>query len=213
MSDLLLLIGICLVIGSFWYGRKHVDAELHTLNKVKKEVSQAKEDVNLLIKELNEVSEQVVENIAGKIKTLQESTTKELNAQKTPIAPIAPNEPKEVEEPPVAHTSILVHSGSEPSDKVQKVVSILESRNKEREREHYADIMRKPGRKKEINQSKEPQPTVNPNLAKSAKHQAVYSLAELGYSTEQIAKQMSIGVGEVALILQLKHKGEEVNGI
>lgn len=52
----------------------------------------------------------------------------------------------------------------------------------------------------------EPGPEVPP------KHQMVYAMAKLGYSEEDIAKQLSIGRGEVRLILQLKRKGEEANG-
>jgi hypothetical protein len=44
------------------------------------------------------------------------------------------------------------------------------------------------------------------------KHQMVYAMAKLGYSEADIAKQLTVGRGEVRLILQLKRKGEEANG-
>lgn len=44
-----------------------------------------------------------------------------------------------------------------------------------------------------------------------AKHQMVYAMARLGYSVDEIARQMKIGKGEVNLMLQLKRKGEEGN--
>ncbi len=44
------------------------------------------------------------------------------------------------------------------------------------------------------------------------KQQMVYAMDKLGYSAEEIAKQLKIGKGEVKLILELKRKGEEANG-
>jgi len=53
--------------------------------------------------------------------------------------------------------------------------------------------------------------TGSPGQELTAKHQMVYALAQLGFSGEEIARQMNIGKGEVMLMLQLKRKGEEVN--
>ncbi|MHB9093677.1 MAG: DUF6115 domain-containing protein, partial [Eubacteriales bacterium] len=50
-----------------------------------------------------------------------------------------------------------------------------------------------------------------PDVEIPPKHQMVYAMAKMGYSEEDIAKQMKIGRGEVRLILQLKRKGEEAN--
>ncbi len=52
-------------------------------------------------------------------------------------------------------------------------------------------------------------PVVKPELP--AKHQMVYAMERLGYPEDEIARQMSIGKGEVSLILQIKRKGEELN--
>lgn len=43
------------------------------------------------------------------------------------------------------------------------------------------------------------------------KHLLVYNLAEMGYSEEEIAKELKMGKGEVSLLLQLRRKGEEGN--
>ncbi|KNZ70855.1 hypothetical protein Tfer_0535 [Thermincola ferriacetica] len=191
MSDLLLLIGLILVIGSFWSRRRFNEQEIKDLQKIKAEIVQAKEDVGSLMKELIGVSEQVVETISEKIKEAQ------VTVQNMPV--INPDQCTRAEE----------------ENKTGKIISLYETRSKEKERDiklqlAKKEVVQKPAVTKdsssEYPQEKLPQ-------AVPAKHQAVYSLAEMGYTVDQIAKQMSIGKGEVALILELKNKGEEINGI
>lgn len=44
-----------------------------------------------------------------------------------------------------------------------------------------------------------------------SRFETVYTLADLGYSISEIAKQLQMGKGEVELILSLRHKEENVN--
>lgn len=166
MVDLIFFIGVVLVCLSVWQYKRKSKADTDDLEHIQKQIHRAKEDINHLIKEMTEISEQVVDTITDKIKAAQEVAGKlEVSTQ---------NKQGEQANPSFASKAA----------KESKVIHLMDNRIAQ-----------------------------NSVAGTTSKHQDVYALSDLGYSPEEIARKLAIGKGEVALILELKFKGEEVNGL
>lgn len=198
MVNFLAAAGLVFVILAFWLGRSQATREREELaeyKKIKDELGKAKIEVSSLLEQLKAVSEKVVEEITTTVHETRRSIKETAVSAIETKGPEQPNEnysgtlePLDNHREPQAGPGLNIKSAS-----VRK--TILFPRKKERS-------SAKPG-------------IVNPREAESdvpVKHQLIYTMANLGYQEAEIAKQLDLGRGEVRLILQLKRKGEEVNG-
>ncbi|PKM47595.1 MAG: hypothetical protein CVV03_02340 [Firmicutes bacterium HGW-Firmicutes-8] len=212
MVNLLIVIGIIFVGLSFWRGKvqsAQQQEEFEGLKQIRDELVEAKKEVGTLLEQIEVVSEKVVQEISAKVEEAK-LLEKEDNSSAIIEEDEEQDEPEEqdyddeyTDEPAdmdLAVRKALLNSPVTPRQKTNardaaKSKTIMFPRRKNM----FDDEQRLT-----VSQS---QPVTEP----SPKHQMVYAMAKLGYSEDEIAKQLKIGKGEVKLILQLKRKGEEAN--
>lgn len=194
MSNLLLILGIIFIGLALFKGRAQSAGEskdLAEFRQVRDELLEAKKEVGSLLEQLEQVSERIVEEITAKVKEVKKL---------------------EVRDVPRSTESNMHQAGTEAEQELRQSIAQMRESSRTRESRSGKTIMfprvkgavnAKPSdhdEKKEIVREMPP------------KHQMVYAMSQLGYSEDEIAKQMKIGKGEVSLMLQLKRKGEEANG-
>jgi len=212
LVNLLIVIGIIFVGLSFWRGKvqsAQQQEEFEGLKQIRDELVEAKKEVGTLLEQIEVVSEKVVQEISAKVEEAK-LLEKEDNSSAIIEEDEEQDEPEEqdyddeyTDEPAdmdLAVRKALLNSPVTPRQKTNardaaKSKTIMFPRRKNM----FDDEQRLT-----VSQS---QPVTEP----SPKHQMVYAMAKLGYSEDEIAKQLKIGKGEVKLILQLKRKGEEAN--
>lgn len=212
MVNLLIVIGIIFVGLSFWRGKvqsAQQQEEFEGLKQVRDELVEAKKEVGTLLEQIEVVSEKVVQEISAKV---EEAKLLEKEENSSAII-VEDEEQDELEE----HDYDDEYT-DEPADvdlAVRK--ALLNSPVTPRQKTNARDAAKSktimfPRRKNLFEDEQrltvsQSQPVTEP----SPKHQMVYAMTKLGYSEDEIAKQLKIGKGEVKLILQLKRKGEEAN--
>jgi len=212
LVNLLIVIGFIFVGLSFWRGKvqsAQQQEEFEGLKQIRDELVEAKKEVGTLLEQIEVVSEKVVQEISAKVEEAK-LLEKEDNSSAIIEEDEEQDEPEEqdyddeyTDEPAdmdLAVRKALLNSPVTPRQKTNardaaKSKTIMFPRRKNM----FDDEQRLT-----VSQS---QPVTEP----SPKHQMVYAMAKLGYSEDEIAKQLKIGKGEVKLILQLKRKGEEAN--
>jgi len=193
-------VGMIFVGLAFWKGKAQSAArqkELQEFKKVKEDLLEAKKEVGALLGSLETVSENVVEEITALVEEYK-TIEKEKPENDDSGPPEGPGEPDSIsdrtDQPEVTGTGGEVPS-QETAGPQGTAKTIM-----------FPRLQVNPARKKTVSPGKSENETELP-----AKHQMVYALANLGYTVDEIAKQMKTGKGETMLILQLKRKGEEVN--
>lgn len=208
MDYLLVTSGIALIIYALWRDRLKDDKqkkELDRYKQIQSELADAKKEVNVLLQQLEAASERIVEEISFGLEEIESTGQVWVDKmyRQSPVLTedISLNEnndevDKEVEtkitlkpNPP----TVLPQNSRTSKNISGKTVVFPTVKNNENKQKSFSEMSRS---------SQEQMPP---------KHQMVCSMAMMGYSEEEIAKQMSIGKGEVRLILKLKRKGEEAN--
>ncbi len=208
MVSLLIFIGILLVGLSFWIGKTESarqQEEFRQLNQTREELLTAKKEVGTLLEQIETVSEKVVQEISARVEEAK------LLDKEQRIPEGTDEENVELDEEIEEEIDREIEEEIDEGEKTRG--SVLQMRKKAYSEE---TAMGKkiifPWRKDNfINKGHS---AANKNLPANEtppKHQMVYAMDKLGYSSEEIAKQLKMGKGEVKLILQLKRKGEEVN--
>lgn len=203
MTNLLIILGVIFIVLAIRKGKVQsagTQGELLELKQVRDELAEAKKEVGSLLEQLEAVSEKVVGEISAKVEEVKlmdntrylygEQADEDDSAAEEPAADeLTEDEPIEdelVEREPAGAGAVGFSARGK---------TIIFPRRKENRME------KNPANTERIETTRELPP----------KHQMVYAMAKLGYSVEEIAKQMKIGKGEVSLMLQLKRKGEEAN--
>ena len=215
--------------------------ELDEYKKIRDDLAEAKKEVGSLLEQLEEVSEKVVAEITSAVEKVRDSkhagetkeqaedvsTPNETPASEAPDIETSDNkamlpddyldddDENEIDEPETVDGTpeVIVELSGKPTEIKTYHRGIPEPRPRKNNQQASGGrtilfprkVENYPEKPTAVNYS-EPGPEVPP------KHQMVYAMAKLGYSEADIAKQLSIGRGEVRLILQLKRKGEEANG-
>lgn len=212
MVNLLIVIGIIFVGLSFWRGKvqsAQQQEEFEGLKQIRDELVEAKKEVGTLLEQIEVVSEKVVQEISAKVEEAK-LLEKEDNSSAIIEEDEEQDEPEEqdyddeyTDEPADLDLAVRKALLNSPVTLRQKTNARDAAKSKTimfpRRKNMFDDEQRLT-----VSQS---QPVTEP----SPKHQMVYAMAKLGYSEDEIAKQLKIGKGEVKLILQLKRKGEEAN--
>ena len=210
MDYLLVTSGIAIIIFALWRDRLKEDKQKKVLDNYKQlqsDLAESKKEVDILLKQLESASERIVEEISFGLEEIESAAQKraaQLSQEKSPA--VAQN-----------------NSTNENNHEVEK--EVVREDVKENVKENSVQINERSGRNLANNTVVFPTLKSNENKQKNytdikqsnhqeqlpAKHPLVCSMASMGYSEEEIAKQMSIGKGEVSLILKLKGKGVEAN--
>jgi len=212
LVNLLIVIGIIFVGLSFWRGKvqsAQQQEEFEGLKQIRDELVEAKKEVGTLLEQIEVVSEKVVQEISAKVEEAK-LLEKEDNSSAIIEEDEEQDEPEEqdyddeyTDEPADLDLAVRKALLNSPVTLRQKTNARDAAKSKTimfpRRKNMFDDEQRLT-----VSQS---QPVTEP----SPKHQMVYAMAKLGYSEDEIAKQLKIGKGEVKLILQLKRKGEEAN--
>ena len=222
MTNLLLVLGIAFLGLALWKGRVNSAEEQKELNEyrqLRNELLEAKKEVGSLLGQLEQVSERVVEEITSKVREYKSLEVLD-NYRRNETPPILSGKTESSE------TEILMLNDDDEeyedeNDDAQVCLA-------EEVVRHSVERMRETTRSRSAVKGKTiifPRAKGTADVKNDAatgkkesasetppKHQMVYAMSKLGYSEEEIAKQMKIGKGEVNLMLQLKRKGEEANG-
>lgn len=212
MDYLLVTFGIAIIIFALWSDRlKEVNQKknLDNYKQLQSDLEDSKKEVEVLLQQLEAASERIVEEISFGLEEI-ESTAQKLAANMSPekitadTVQISTGENyDEVEVEKATHSQSMLRTNAETSVQVNGRTG-RNAANNTVVFPTLKGIENKQKNSAEIKQSH--------NLEQMPpKHQMVCSMAKMGYSEEDIAKQMSIGKGEVRLILKLKRKGEEAN--
>ncbi|MBU7008297.1 hypothetical protein [Phosphitispora fastidiosa] len=211
MVYLFIFLGVIFIALAVWRGRVCDvirQQEIQEYRQLKEDLRLARSDVEILLDQLENVSEKVVTDISAGIEEaelLKDLNSGEVSETDTGVALEADtgdankadtgdaNKADEGEAFAAKSRSLGVNSG--PASVMTKKINntIMFPRTSALPADDTADTAR-PG----LNQL-------------PAKHQMVYAMERLGYPEDEIARQMNIGKGEVSLILQIKRKGEELN--
>jgi hypothetical protein len=187
LFEILISIGVLFILIALWRGKVQSAArerELNELKQVRKQLTEAKQEVNALLEQLEIVSERVVEDITAKVEEVK-TVKAELNNQTTRV---------------IQATEVI------PTDIIEK-----EEVKTEVQPKNNTIIFPKIKKDSYKNHCKIPDIEYPPNEAPS-KQLMIFALAQLGYSPDDIAQHLKMGKGEVKLMLQLKLKGDEANG-
>lgn len=226
MTNLLLVLGIVFLGLALWKGRAQSAGEQKELNEFRQlrdELLEAKKEVGSLLGQLEQVSERVVEEITSKVREYKSLEALD-NSRRNETAAILSGKTDSSKSETLLPDDDYVEYEDEDDDEDNDSQALLA----EEVVRHSVERMRETIRPRSAIKGK----TIIFPRAKSAaevkytaaanrrepvnetppKHQMVYAMSKLGYSEEEIAKQMKIGKGEVNLMLQLKRKGEEANG-
>ena len=218
MVNLLIVIGIIFVGLSFWRGKvqsAQQQEEFEGLKQVRDELVEAKKEVGTLLEQIEVVSEKVVQEISAKV---EEAKLLEKEDNSSAIIEEDEEQDEQDEQDELEEQDYDDEYTDEPADMDPAVrKALLNSPVTPRQKTNARDAAKSktimfPRRKNMFDDEQrltvsQSQPVTEP----SPKHQMVYAMAKLGYSEDEIAKQLKIGKGEVKLILQLKRKGEEAN--
>lgn len=172
MDYAIIALGIIMLAWAFWqakFGRRNEAFTVSELKLLQEELARAKKDVDLLLNELNTVSEQVVNVISEKIREAEEVRI---------AAPVPP-----AVDPVAAETvERIARSAAKSQAKPKREPKVID-----------------------LNLHKQTQETAGARTA-GPRFETVYTLADMGYSISEIARQLQMGKGEVELILSLRHK-------
>jgi len=201
---LFIFLGVIFIALAVWRGRVSDvirQQEIQEYRQLKEDLRLARSDVEMLLDQLENVSEKVVTDISAGIEEaeiLKDLNLGEVTETHTGEAIEADKEDAiEADEGGTVETksrSLEVNSG--PASAMTKKINntIMFPRTSASPADDATGIARQ---------------VLKPELP--AKHQMVYAMERLGYPEDEIARQMNIGKGEVSLILQIKRKGEELN--
>lgn len=209
MENLLVGVGIAIILFSLWKdwaNETTLYKEKEESRRLLRELIHAKKEVRVLLDQLETVSEKIVDEISfgleeiklqvsSAVENRSEKDDTNLNPDNVPEKTAASRLPKK----------LRLAKASSPSD--VNTASLIPEKTAA------------PRKQKAVDNKKQKEPVIEKELSEKEpnekqlppKHQMVYAMAEMGYSDEDIAKQMKIGKGEVSLLLQLKRKGEEGN--
>lgn len=153
--------------------------EIQRWHKQKNEVNQAKEDLEFLLEELKNVSDQAVKSIEAKI-----------------------NEAKIINFPDKAKLSYISEQDAE-SDSTKNITKANNCTDiiKDKPNKVKNNIDNKSEKKSIASDSN------NNNIID--KHTYIYQLSKQGVSVEEIAQKVQMGKGEVELIIGIKRRGEQ----
>lgn len=195
--------------------------ELEEIKRVRDELLDAKQEVGVLLEQLEVVSEKVVEELSAKVDEMRQYELKTTDIDRPGTDPetdmIGQAHSETTDDlPEIDETAASLEEGpdAEDADNSQggiEVDSFSSFKPRNVSRNSTGKTIMFPGRKDSGSRSESVASGKEPEQGLSPKHQMVYAMDKLGYSEEEIAKQMKIGKGEVKLLLQLKRKGEEVN--
>ncbi len=221
MVEVLMLTGVVFVGLALWLGKIHSHLqkkELQELKNIRSELLEAKKEVDSLIDQLETVSAKVVDEISTTIEEAKlvenKLSQKSVQAVQTGSGGTSPDS-EDAEDYEQYSKGISSRPGLNKTLTAGNdlAVSIVTANHKPVQKEPaYGNTIIFP-RKSEGQMKKKEGAVDLDQLLKELppKHQIVYAMDKLGYSEEEIAKQMKIGKGEVRLMLQLKRKGEEAN--
>lgn len=209
MDYLLVTSGIALIIYALWRDRLKDDQQKKELDKyrqLQRELADAKKEVDVLLQQLESASERIVEEVSFGLEEIQSTAEgwidkmsqckSETLTQDTCVNENTDEVNKEVDR----NIKLTTNAPANFTSKGQK------GKNVSSNTVVFPTVKNNENKQKSSSETKQPyQEQMTP------KHQMVCSMAKMGYSEEEIAKQMSIGKGEVRLILKLKRKGEEAN--
>ena len=212
MVYLFIFLGVIFIALAVWRGRVSDvirQQEIQEYRQLKEDLRLARSDVEMLLDQLENVSEKVVTDISAGIEeaeilkdlnlgeVTETHTGEAIEADKEDAIEADEEDAIEADEGgTVEAKSRSLEVNSEPASAMTKKINntIMFPRNSASSADDAASIARQ---------------VLKPELP--AKHQMVYAMERLGYPEDEIARQMNIGKGEVSLILQIKRKGEELN--
>lgn len=216
MVDFLAAAGIVFVILAFWKGRNQAAREREKLDEYKRvrdELAETRREVGSLLEQLEAVSERVVEEITATVDEARRSVKDGSDDSSVDDDDQDENGENNENEMDEGTPEIIVELTGRPTE--IKTYNRVKSQVRPGPNTKpgaagktilFPRIMESSPEKAAAANNSETAPVAPP------KHQMVYAMDKLGYSEQEIAKQLAVGRGEIRLILQLKRKGEEANG-
>lgn len=216
MTESLALLGLVIIVYALWRDRNRQEkqkAELLEYKQIHEDLVKAGNDVKNLLEHMEQTSENIVEDITIRLEEIKdmEKSLREKVHQESELREKRDQE-KELQARAILETLIPDYVDT---DKLLQKDEVVEGASAANTIEFpvHKQVSANPTGKGKTNSKHKKQSVKEPVVFNEAtpKQQMVYAMSNLGYSEEEIARNMSIGKGEVRLILELKRKGEKNN--
>lgn len=202
MDNWLILLGILIIALALWKERKkenHITSEVNNYKQIRDELVTAKKEVQVLMEQLEAASEKIVEEISVGLEEIKHHSEQLAVTADTTVEEFSTNDVTEQGKEPVAR-EIPEFEAAPVKKKVPPI------------KKKADNTIVFPSQKSKHWNKEAAATNEHPALSTPPpKQQMVYAMATMGYTEEEIARQMKIGKGEVSLMLQLKRKGEKEN--